>query len=153
MADDFAAATVAPRTFTFEGVDFKVHKLRPRDIGEIEAWMKDKVPNPKGEALIFMKGQSDAVAMHIWDEACKEAAEWPPQFENDSGQALLLTAEGGARLVWVILRRGTPSLTLDQATEIADHMSVEDLNRLATLAMPGDPDSPKSPDSTEIPAG
>ncbi len=141
---DYAKSTGAARSVTLLGKEYAVSKLRPRDIGTIEAWFKDVTPNPKKEARQHMEGLPDAVAMHIWDEALKEAKDWPPGFDSDAGQKLLLTDEGQARILHICLKRGFADgqFTLEQARDLAEQLDADAIFEVLKLASPGDPDDP-----------
>jgi hypothetical protein len=143
--DDYARATGQPKTVTIRDVDYRVHKFRPRDLGEIEAWMKTRVANPREEARRYMEGLPDAVAKHVWDRALEASSDWPPTFENDAGQALLMSEEGMAFIVWVCLRRGIAGFTLDQARDLAETLDVDDVLALTEAAKPGEVGDPKVP--------
>jgi hypothetical protein len=152
MALDYARATGAPRTVTLAGRDYRVHKIRPRDLGELEAWFKDVTPDPRVEARKFMEGLPDAVAKHMWDRALEDARGWPPRLDSDAGSDLMSTPEGQARSLWLILRRGLPGMTLDEARDLADAISREDYEEVIALARPGDPGDPKPMAPAESPS-
>lgn len=145
MADDYARATASPRTISLAGRDYLVGKFTPRDIGDLQAWLKEQIPDPRREAREFMAGMSDEVAKEIWRDAVERAREWPPTIQSTSGFSLLTTThEGNARMIWVTLRRHNLGFTLDRAREVADLVGIEDINRLVTLAGAEGDGSPKS---------
>jgi predicted Zn-dependent peptidase len=146
MADDFARATGAPVSLVLAGKEYLVYKLRPRDLGELEAWLKSVTPDPRLEVVKLIKDVPEEVGKHMWDTACAEAREnWPPRFDTADGERLLSTPEGEARIVFQILKRGLPGLTLEQARDLAEALSAEDVAALTRAAGPGDPGDPKSP--------
>jgi hypothetical protein len=139
---DFAKATGAPALVQILGQEYKVFELRPRDLGEMEAWFRSVVPNPRIEALTYMKDQSDAVAMHIWDSMIDQP--WPPKFQSEEGQELLLSAEGQARALHIVLRRGFANgqFTLDDARDLTERMSLKEVLDVLNVASPGEPGDP-----------
>jgi hypothetical protein len=144
MSRDLAEITAAPRTFTYGGDEYVVHKLRPRDLGEISAWLMDRTPNPKAEARKVIEGLTDAVAIHIWDQAVEEARDWPPTLDSPKGQAFLSTPDGQSFLVWVALRRSIPGFDRDRARDLSEKLTGEDFSRLMSLVNPGEPGDPKA---------
>ena len=140
MAEDFARDTGQPKTITLDGCDYKVAKLTPRMLGELTEWLKSKVPNPKKEALEYMKGQSDEVAKHIWTGACAEAIDWPPDITSDLGRShLIFSFDGQVKLLTVLLRKHAADFTEAKASELADRLSIDDFGKLMALALPGEP--------------
>ena len=145
MSDDFARATGAPISLVLAGKEYLVYKLRPRDLGELEAWMKSVTPDPRLEVARLLKDVPEEVGKHMWDSACAEARDnWPPRFDTMEGQRLLSTAEGEARIVHQILKRGLAGFTLEAARDLAEQLSAEDIAALMRAAGPGEPGDPKS---------
>lgn len=141
---DYAKATGQPRRVTLAGVEYSVPRMAPSILGELDAYLKSAVPDPRVEAKKFMEGLPDAVAIHIWDQATADAAYWPPRTLDERGQLLLLTTPGGqAQLVYSLLRRTIAGLTREQAGAIADALSTEDVVALLEAAMPEEFSPPK----------
>jgi hypothetical protein len=113
----------------------------------MEGWFRAVVPNPRKEAVEYMQGQADQVAMHIWDTM--KDIPWPPKFESEEGNALLLSSEGQARAIHLVLRRGFADgqFTLDNARDLADDLTVEEFMAIMNAASPGEPGDPLA-DST-----
>lgn len=144
MTNDYAHATGAPRTISLDGVDYKVPRLRPRDLGAMQQFVKERVPNPKVEARRLMEGLPDAVAIHIWDQAVEEARDWPPPLGSPQATAILMSAEGQAMFLHLLLSRTTADFTEEKARELAERISVGDMERLIDLSRPGEPGDPKA---------
>ncbi len=129
MADDYAKATAAPRHITINGREYRVGKYGPRDIGDLEAWLKTQVPDPRLMARELCAGLPDAVALEVWRDLSAEAMNWPPTVESRQGNKLLMgTWEGQALLVWVSLRRHNADFSLDEAralTKNDDELAIE----------------------------
>jgi hypothetical protein len=152
MTDDYARATGQPRTIELAGVIYRVSRLRPSIVGELGAWLKEVVPNPREEARGYMVGLSDEVAKHVWTLAVQEARDWPPSLFSERGEELLLTTfEGQARLLYALLRREAADLTLEKARELADRLEEADFDRLLELALPAEVGDPKAPAATPTP--
>lgn len=149
MADDFARSTASPRTITLAGREYLVGKFSPRDIGDLQAWLKEQIPDPRREAREFMEGLPDAVAIEVWKDAVERSKEWPPTIQSTIGFGLLTTShEGNARMIWVTLRRHNPGFTLDRAREIADLVGLDDINRLVSYASIDGDGVPKKDETT-----
>lgn len=151
MSRELAELTAAPRTFPYKGGEYPVPKLRLRDVGEMQAWLMDRVPSPLAQARVHLDGLPEAVAIHVWDVAVAASRSWPPTPDSPEGMARLSLPDGQAFLVWVVLRRAIPGFDLAAAEAIADAMTGEDFGRLMALANPGDPADPKSP-GTAVPS-
>jgi hypothetical protein len=145
MAEGLAKATDATRTWTVDGVDYRVRKFRLRDWGEIEAWLADHVPDPWTIARRHMEGLPPDVAKHIWDRACADGeANWPPSFDDPRARRLLLSPEGQTYYIFLALRRTVAGMTVERAREVADRLDDGDFERLMELTRPGDPEAPKA---------
>jgi hypothetical protein len=139
MAEDFSRATGQPKSIILDGCSYKVAKLNPRIVGELTAWLKTVVPNPKQEALEYMKGQSDEVAKHIWSGACAEAAYWPPDITSDEGRKhLLLNANGQVELLYALLHKHAADFTREKAAQLAERLEIEDFGNILSLSLPGE---------------
>ena len=141
---DFARATQAPRDFTLDGKRYLVGKLTPRGLGDLQAYLKDAIEDPRIVARKQMEGLPDAVQVEIWRQACEAAKDWPPSIGDERSISQLLSAEGQARFLWVLFRRHNDGFTLERAREISDRyeLGMEEFNRLMELAGPnevGDP--------------
>lgn len=149
MGNDYARATSQPRTVTLDGRDYRVSKLSPAIVGEIEAWLRERAPNPRAEAKAYMEGLPVEVQKHIWSEACIEAKSWPPSMDDDEGKRLLyLTAEGQARLLFAFLRRHAADFTLEKARDLAERVDQGDIGRVIEASSTeeiGDLRDPKAP--------
>lgn len=138
MSEDFARATNAPREIELDGKTFRVSKLTPRDLGELQSYLKTACPDPRQEALKFMEGQPEAVAKIIWVQACQDAQDWPPSIDSKKGQELLATAEGIAHSLHTLLGKHQPAFSKEDAAALAEHIDLADLERLFGLVSPGE---------------
>jgi hypothetical protein len=146
-SEDYARATGSPRSIILDGREYQVSKFTPRDIGDLQAWLKDQVPDPRLEARKLMEGMPDAVAIEVWRTMAGEAQHWPPTISDDRSTDLLTcTTEGTARLLWVTLRRHN-GVTLEEATKLAGNVSIDDLGEVMRLAGPESAAVPKATES------
>jgi len=140
-----------PTTLLLGGKDYRLGKIRPRDIGILESWFKEVVPNPKVEARRAMEGLPSDVQIHIWDQAVAQARFWPPTFGSEEGQALLKTSEGIALLVHLSIRQTVASFSLDDARDLADQMEFTDLAAFLAAIFPAPDDEDESgPKATAV---
>jgi hypothetical protein len=144
VAEDYAKATAAPRFITIGEKEYRVGKYGPRDIGDLEAWLKTQVPDPRLKARTLCEGLPDAVALEIWRDLSMEAASWPPSIDSRQGNKLLIeTWEGNAMVVWVSLRRHNGGFTLEDAKRLTkDDDSLA--TQVVTLSQPEPDWSPKA---------
>lgn len=144
MSDDYARATGAAGTIWIGDREYRVSKFTPRDIGDLQAWLKEQVPDPRLEARRIMEGMPDAVAIEVWKTMALEAKEWPPTLATEKGNELLtVTSEGIARLLWVTLRKHN-GVDLGEARKLSNDISIEDLGHIMQLASPESDQSPKA---------
>ena len=143
MSDDYARATGAPLSIEIDGKEYRVSKFTPRDIGDIQSWLKSEIPDPRITARKMLEGLPDAVAIEIWKTMAEEAKSWPPALGDDRGNDLLIgTTEGAARLLWVTLRKHN-GIDLEKARKLTENVDLEQLTRLINLATPESADVPK----------
>lgn len=136
MPDDFARAAGAPNSIRIDGKEYLVSKFTPRDIGDLQAWLKTEIPNPLIEAKRLIEGLPDAVAIEIWRTMAEESKFWPPTLEHERSNTLLTTTtEGIARLLWVTLRKNN-RVDLAAARELADNIELNTITELVRLASP-----------------
>lgn len=148
MPDDFAKATAAPSFITIGDVQYRVGKFGPRDIGDLEAWIKSQVPDPRLMAKELCAGLSDAVAIEVWRDLSLEAQDWPPDVTSKQGNKLLLgTWEGNALVLWVALRRHNASFSLEDARRLTKNDD-SIVNEVLGLVFPEPTFDPKSQPAT-----
>lgn len=143
MSDDYARATGAGSFITIDGKEYHVSKFTPRDIGDLQAWLKGEIPDPRLEARKMIEGLPDAVAIEIWRTMASEAKNWPPTLADERGRDLLVSsAEGNARVLWVALRKYN-RVDLAKARELADVIDMEQIGKVITMGFPESTDVPK----------
>ncbi len=149
-AEDYARATDSTQTVEIDGKSWQVSKLTPRDIGDLQAFLKEQVPNPRLLARDLCAGMGDELAKHIWDSLNEEYRSWPPSLGTAEGNQLILhTFEGNARLLWVVLRRHNRHVDLDRARELAEAVDLDLINRVLAMALPEYASDPKARTATE----
>lgn len=145
MVDDYARATGQPAPILLDGKEYRVGKLRPVDLGRLQAWLKTKVPNPLELVRPHMDGLPDEVAKHVWTLAYEEFKRWPPQFGDEATIDLLVGAEGQAEFLLVALGRYLPGFTRADAEQLVERIELDDFMAVMALAMPGAVGDPKAP--------
>lgn len=150
MSDDYAKATASPRSVTIDGKEYLVGKFGPLEIGDLGAWLKDKVPNPRSLVKELIEGVPESVALQIWRDLNEEAKSWPPTFDSEAGQKLILNDfEGHVRLLWVTLRKHN-KVDLAEARRLAGTLDGFDiLTEIIAKASPETASDPKSTAETK----
>lgn len=144
MSDDYARATGRPGYITIQGVEYRPKKFSPRDIGDLQAWLKQQVPDPRLMARELCAGLPDAVALAIWRDLSEQAKDWPPTVMSVEGNKLLmLTFDGNAMLVWVALRKYQADVTWEKAKTIAETIELDEISELIRLGFPEETFVPK----------
>ncbi len=142
---NLADLTAAPRTATIGGKTFPIKPLRPRDLGIVEAWIRDHVPGPLAAirpALDLYAGDPEAKRV-LLERAYADQLTWPPAITSPEGWALAI-GQARAAFLAAILRRGGAEVGTAEAEAQADEMDFATWERVLLLAMGKDPDDPKS---------
>lgn len=147
---DIALLTGAPRAITLDGAEYKVSPLRPRDLGELQAWIKDRVPHPIDALKPHLDGLDPAERQALLKEAYKEARDWPPSIGSDKGAGLLAT-EGRGKVLEVVLRRHQPGITPAEAEALAERITGAEFVAAMNLAFGREGEAPKA--TSPSPAG
>ena len=144
MQEDYAKATGAPGYVTIQGVAYRVKKFNPRDLGDLQAWLKKQMPDPRLMARELCAGLPDAVALQIWKDLSEEAKDWPPTVMSWKGNfQLMFTWEGNAMVAWVALRKHQADVTYERALQITADATTEEIAELMRAAFPEDTFGPK----------
>jgi hypothetical protein len=152
MQDDYAKAAASPRTVTIGEVAYKVSKFGPRDLGDLQAWLKSQIPDPRLMAKELCAGLSDAVALEIWRDLSQEAQDWPPTITSQEGNRLLMvTHEGNAQVLLVALRRHQAGFNIEQARKIAETISLDEITSVLNAGFPEPTFDPKDPAESTTP--
>lgn len=123
--------------FTFDGMTYRVAPIGPRVIGELNAWLKEHVPDPRAKARDLCRGLPDGVAIEVWKDLAREAKDWPPILISPQGNRILTTTlEGAIETAWTLLREHNPGFTRDDAARIAARLDFDQINTLIQAAMP-----------------
>lgn len=150
MIEDYAKATAAGMPVAIGGKEYRAAKFGPRSYGDLNAWLKRQKPDPRLMAKELCAGLDDAVAIQIWRDLQDEAQDWPLSLDHPEGNRLLtLTSEGAAQVVWVMLRKYQPYITLERAAEIAMDITTEELNELIRIGLPEPTHDPKAETSSK----
>ncbi len=145
MPDDYAKDTAAPSFITIGDRDYRVGKFGPRDLGDLQAFIKSRVPDPRLMARELCAGLPDAVAIEVWRDLSAEASRWPPSYDSREGcEVLMATWEGHAQVVWISLRRHNADFTLERARQLTEHDD-ELMMKVFILAQPEPTFDPKAP--------
>lgn len=155
--DQLTASATYP--VTLAGQSFTVRKLKLREWGELQAWLKHAVPSPIAEAaraLIEAKTRGEdipnGIRREILDHAQEAARLWPPRVGSMPWiLALEDTAGGTARFVSTALGASGYTLTEDGAEQLAGDSTNEELADLIRVCLHGEAPSPKSKASTTGP--
>lgn len=135
----------APREITLAGRKFVVRPMTLRHWGEFQAWLKDHGRSPIGslredELTRF----SDMVRDRIIAAAIEAQRFWPPAvFTTAWYQAVSSTEDGDPQLVYRILSRDNPEVTLAMCRDLVQELEPRDWHVLVRTAIGSEPD-PKS---------
>jgi hypothetical protein len=135
---------MVPRTFSFDGIDYRVSTFTPRDLGELQGILREQIPNPIAAIKPYLAGLDLSIQTAMVLKAQDQARNWPPSLDDEEGWRFFALGPGRARFVHIALRKQQPNLSIEQAQDMADRMDITLFNRLSLLAFGKDPDDPKS---------
>lgn len=143
---DIALLTGAPRAVSVAGEIYMVAPLRPLDLGELQAWIKDRVPHPV-DAIKASLEAMDPIERRAAERAAVVAGrDWPPAVGSRDGAMLLLT-EGLGKFLEVVLRRHRPGFTEADGWQLAARMTQAEFLTLADRAFGREGELPHEPRS------
>lgn len=142
--NDLSVVSAAPVTVTVDGVDYKIGPLKVRELGLLQAWIKEQVPHPIEAVKGHLGGLPEPLQIALLEGARKDAYRWPPKLNSPEANTLLAGEEGEKELVHLIFTKHQPSLTRADTDAIAGKLGLDDFKRVAEVAFGKGPDAPKS---------
>ncbi len=143
--------TNARRPVAMAGRTFPIRQLSLKEWGEVQAWLKSVVPNPVTTAITALSEASKAgpvpqpVQDALFRQAQEESRRWPPKAGTGAWFRALSDADGGqAMFIRHAVRLGGTELTEDEAEEIGERATSEEIGRLIVSCLYGEPDVPKA---------
>lgn len=117
-----AEATAAPTVVKLAGKTYRVSPLRDKDFGEFEAWVQD-------QRIAVVRRNLDGLEpeerQRQLDRAYDSAARLT--IASPESIALMMSAEGAAKLLYLSLRREQPDITEEKVLELlTDPKTFED---------------------------
>ena len=131
------------RPFVHEGTEFRVAVMTPKDLGELQNWLRDHVPHPLEAVKPHLAGLPEAAQLRLLDRAYDDAKNWPPAVDDEAAWKYFLTEPGRTFYLFVVLRRATPNMTLERAEALSAKLDGYGFMRISALASGSDPDDPK----------
>jgi hypothetical protein len=131
---DLATAANEPREVELGGMTYKVSLLTPRQWAPLQAYIRDHVPDPVTVAVGEL-AQARALGIEVTPadrqfllaEARKDAKAWPPALGSQEWFRVLDGDEGRARFLLTVLGKHQPSLTIEQARDLADRLTIDEI--------------------------
>jgi hypothetical protein len=145
--NDLATLTAQPRTLDVGGRAYQVHPLTLDDLGALQKWVNDQLPDP----LALVRGQLDGFSPEqqkfLLKEAIDAARRGKPRLGTPEADALTGSLEGLRELLFLAIRRGDPAFTREAAAGLCGQLTMTDLAAVFGTAYgvaPGG-DGPKAP--------
>jgi hypothetical protein len=147
--DTLTASAAYP--VTLAGKTYEVRKLKLREWGELQSWLKTSVPSPVVEAvraLQALKAGGDKVDPDVRESILSHAQEaarlWPPRVGSMPWiVALDETPGGAARLIAAAIRATGTVIGADEADEMGEACTSIELGDLIRVCLYGEMPSPK----------
>lgn len=149
-----AELTGAPVVVEVGGRAFRAGALALADWGSIQAWYSTHVASPIGKVAIAIAAADQArnpIPAHLqtWMFETALAIPFPPRIGTTAWIQGLDETEGGiGRFLFHALAPSNPDLTIEDAEELAEAATVEELQILQCVAFTGRHPDPKSGGST-----
>jgi len=121
MADSIANAAGTGVTVTIRGEDYKIRPLTVRDLAEFESYVRSK----RIKALIG-DGAAEGLLPEERTRLVRDLASTPPSTEEVSAE--MSTLGGVAFLLWRMLRKDRPGLTLVEASELVGMDNLQEVS-------------------------
>lgn len=152
--DQLTATATYP--VTLAGRSFEVRKLRLREWGELQGWLKTAVPSPVAEAaraLMDLKSKGEKIDADVRESILTHAQEaarlWPPRVGSLPWVVALDQAAGGtARLIAAAIRATGALIGADEADDLAEACTSVELSDLIRVCLHGEMPDPKPMAST-----
>jgi hypothetical protein len=103
MIYPLSVLVAGPEEVTIGGVEYLAPKLRVRDVGTVERWLRKVAPDPV-------------------DDPRTSADDWPPRMGSPAGKRLLATTEGLARVLHASLGQRDATLTVEDCRGLVGKM-------------------------------
>ncbi len=134
-----AKAVAAPGTIALGGKTYLVAQPTPQDLETVGRYLRKLLRNPLKALVADIESLPESIRAMAMDAAMKIQANPPtPKTKEEAAeacQALIQTPEGFRFLLWTILRKNHPDLTLEQLKPLVTDANVDELaERLAEEA-------------------
>jgi hypothetical protein len=152
--------TNATQPVTLAGRVFPVRQLKLREWGELQSWLKSVAPSPiavatKGLAELRVQGVPvpPDVQDALFRQAQEETRRWPPRVGTAAWLRALEDIDGGrVRFLQVAVASGGTTLSDDEAADIEDAATLEELGDLMRVCLHGEHLVPKAAGETTPPS-
>lgn len=144
--------TNATQSVTLAGRTFPVRQLRLREWGELQAWLRSVAPSPIAVAargLAELRAAGTPIPPDLQDaifhQAQVECRAWPPKVATQAWFKAIDDLEGGhAMVVHAALTAAGVAITEDEASDLAEACTGEELTDLMRICLHGDDLVPKA---------
>jgi len=151
-------ATNTPRTVEIAGKPYRVSALTMAEWGEVQRWIGEQLVSPMDTLASRSIDQLSPFAVHwVTTTAVREQQNWPPRPGSEAWLAAVDRVgrdgrDGNTMLVYAVLRKHQPTLTIEDAEAISQASTVADGAVLLGVALGLDREKKAaSPDPDPLP--
>jgi hypothetical protein len=152
--------TNATQPVTLAGRVFPVRQLKLREWGELQAWLKTVAPSPVAvavKALAELRTDGAPVPQDVQESLFRQAQEesrrWPPRVGTVHWLRAIEDMDGGrARFLQAALAAGGTQLNDDEATDVEQMASLDELADLMRVCLHGEHIAPKAEGAIQPPS-
>jgi hypothetical protein len=123
------------------GRTYKVYPMTFDDLGELQAWVNSQIPDPfdavissPGFARLTVDAQKYAIRC-----ATELAAKGNRRLSSDEAAEVINSPDGITQMLYLMVRRGDPSFTEDQAKALVRQITPQQVAKLQATAYGVDP--------------
>lgn len=136
---------------TLAGKAYPVRQLKFHEWADLQSWLKSVCPNPlavAAKALSELRAQGapidPIVQKAMFEQAQEESRRWPPKIGSGAWLRALEDIEGGrGRFLQVALEAGGTELSDEEADDVVERATLEELGELMRVCLFGEPPHPK----------
>lgn len=136
--DDLATLCGRPRPLRAAGRSWRLWPLRLLDLGDLQAWLYDQLPDPLPAVLAATAGLGRGARSFALRHAVARRRESRATFGTPAADQLCSSVDGLTEVLWLSVRRGRPRFGRHGAARLYDALGHDAAREWARWAIWGD---------------
>lgn len=144
------AASAAPRTIRLGNRDLVFRPFRLSDFGALKRWVNEQLPHPCKAAREVAEqfGATKEERTELMMKAYEDLKRGEYAIDDPRCLDVMRSPLGVAYVLWLGVRRDTPTITLDDVVDLISDLSMAEINDLSSFVQGVDPADPTLPPMT-----